>query len=250
MPRILEQLRTEGSLSEATEEVRQAPSNSDVQAATEALRQHLQDAGILCTHSVFSAMSVRLLRSGATRQTEELAIALLDRWDALEEQLGVEVEPRLLAELVAGEEVLTPLLPAASVREQDDPSWRSTVYQSLLWSRGSDVRALALRPYHPYADLLPTDRRLVLDGLQDGSDDVSVLRDEWRRSADAELRRRGHVDLTAPADRQDALADALDSYLFDAVEMGYLHLHPRLVRISRTQGGHRATLVLEEVAPA
>jgi len=89
----------------------------------------------------------------------------------------------------------------------------------------------------------------VLDGLDDGSDDVSVLQDEWRRVADAELRRKGHVDLTAPADRQDALADALDSYLFDAVEMGYLHLHPRLVRISRTQGGHRATLVLEEVAP-
>jgi len=250
MPRILHHLRTEDALAGATERVRQAQTNEATQAATEELRRRLKERGILCTHSVFSALSVRLLRSGANRRIEELTIQLLDRWDTIEERLGVEVKPGVLTDLVATDESLRPLLPSAPANQSNDVAWRSAVYESLLWSRGSEVRALALRPYHPYMDLLPTDRRLVLDGLQMSSHTVSVLQDEWRQMADARLRQAGHVDLTAPDDRKELLAEALDTYLFVPIDMEFLHLHPRLVRLYRSTGLYRATLVLKEVMPA
>jgi hypothetical protein len=245
MPRILDELREPGDITDATEAVRTASTNKAIQQATDELRSLLRSKHVQCTHSVFSAFAARLLRSGANRQIEELTIQLYDAWNDLENDLGIELSPKLVGAILAESSDLISFLPSnlqSASREQI-----SSIFRGLLWSRGSEVRELALDPYNPFEDLPPTDRQLVQTRIQDRAHLVSIQDETWREQAERYLQEAGFVNLTAPIQKDEMLADALDSFLFDPVEIGPLHLYPHIDSIDRIDSRYRVVIVIDEM---
>lgn len=181
-------------------------------------------------HSAFAA---RLLTPGTSEAHDALVRALAQRWHRWEQSLGVELAPRLVAHLASRDasmqtlfEGVAPLADASA-----HAAWRAGMAYALLWSRGGLVRELALKPYSPYADYAPTDRKLVL-GAGPGSPVVSLDSPAWFDEVAGALQETGSVRLVASSRDESAVSQALMHVLARPVELGFLHLYP-LVRAVR-----------------
>ncbi|GIV03596.1 MAG: hypothetical protein KatS3mg015_2426 [Fimbriimonadales bacterium] len=246
MPRAVHLFQTDEAAAQASEQVRSARGVKETRTAHQQLREVLREGGILCTHAVYAALSHRLLRPGASRETVDLVAELLARWDALEAQLGVEIEPRLIAYIVAQDESLLQSYPARSSVHLNDPSWRAGTLYSLLWTRGGALRSLSLQPYNPFATFLPTDRLLVLHLLPEYGDTVLLDDPAWRERVEESLRKFGRAFLEAPAERSDDLGRALLSFAEQPIESDFLLLFAHVVAVRRDPKGYRVTLILPE----
>jgi hypothetical protein len=91
-----------------------------------------------------------------------------------------------------------------------------------------------------------TERTLVRDALETQRQKISVTQGQWRKLAEAQLASQGLCALTAATDNEPALRDALLDLMVDPVEMGWLHLHPRLTGIRRHLEGVDALVELVE----
>ena len=244
MPRVLRALRDDPEVARLAESARHARGVADSTAAHGALREGLSAHGVLCTHGVYAALTHRLLRPGSDGQTAVLVDALVERWDALEEASGFEVDSRVFSYLAADDATLTGLLSPAFVRHRDDPVWRAGAYASLLWSRGGEVRSAALQPYNPYVTFPPTDREALLLLLTDRGATVDAAEAGWRSALEASLTRwgSGHLEASTP----EVLSAALLDLAAVPLEAGFLHVHPQVSGTLRTPAGYRVRLLLPE----
>jgi hypothetical protein len=213
-----------------------------------ALRRLLAQRGIVVTHPVMSAVHTRLLRPGSSTASDGLLRRIACAWAQAEDDLGVEIDPRVFAYVAAESPDVQADLGAVGAVPVGDPFWRFQAVYGLLWPRGYQVRAQGLTAYNPFAEAPPPDREILLDLLHAG-ESVVALGPGWEGAVSAALNARGAVRLTAPPADRAALKEALLRLAAEPLEAGFLHLHPTVVAVTQDPDRTAVTLDLREVLP-
>jgi hypothetical protein len=248
LTRFLSELERDADLSRAVEAVRNAEGNAALQEAVFKLRNLLSARGLIVNHLVMSALSARILRPGSSPATDRLLHALIRDWKAEEARLGVEIDARVFAFLASQKAEYQVGLSAVGAVPHQDPLWRYQAIYGLLWPRGYVARAQSLSYYNPFAEPPPADRELLLDILQDYETRVR-LEDGWPERVEKALAERGTVYLEASLADRDKLKQALLDLGAEALEAGFLHLHPHLAAVELEPGSVTLALDLREVLP-
>lgn len=246
---FLRRLPTSDALAAALAQVRESQGMEELRQAQTDLRTSLLDHGLLPTHAFVSMVQTRLLRPGSSEHTDRLSCRLREAWDALEGRLGVEVDARIAAHVLATDPQVIEMLEALPMAT-DDTTWRFGVVYSLLWARGATLRERALTPYSPFVDLPPADRLLLLDHWPDAADRVRVDEDAdedaWFAYAQDRLAHGGTVRLMASAGDRARLAAALTRFVLEPVALDYLLAYPRVDDVRREHDDLVVTLTLAE----
>jgi hypothetical protein len=248
LTRLLALTTTDAELNAALDAVRSAPDHAGLAAASLALRKLLSRRGMVVNHPVMSAIHTRILRPGSSPASDALLRRLIQDWNTAEDQLGIEIDPRVYAYVAAQTPAVQADLALLGGVPAHDAFWRFQAIYGLLWPRGSLVRAQGLSFYNPFADAPLADRDLLLDLLRAGEPTVA-LGAGWESAVTQVLTNRGAVCLTAmPTDRR-ALKEALLHLAAEPVEANYLHLHPNVVGVNHDPAQIAVTLDLREVMP-
>ncbi|GAA3043211.1 hypothetical protein GCM10010464_04140 [Pseudonocardia yunnanensis] len=225
--------RPGGQIAGAVGAVRTADTAEATRAALSRLHHQLRTAGYATTHALLAAVAVRVLRPGTNARFDQALHAVLQRWEQCSADLGFEIDARVWASL-AGE---------AMPEIADVFRYADQLYSS-LWPRGTEVFHRDLLHYAPYVDQrLPLDRHLTLAVLGDRASEVSVHDTEWRAALSRVIIDTGVADLSARAECAGDLKVALLQLSAEAIDAGYMLLHP-VVRDTR-RGAGRITARLE-----
>ena len=230
---------------QALADVRAARGHAQLLEAESLLRRTLGGYGFRTTHSIMTALHARVLRPGSSVDTDRLLYALVERWEATEERLGIEVDAHVFAYLGTDSDSLDEALRSLGVElgSTDRAQWRFDALYGLLWPRGAAVRASGLHAHNPYQPLPDTDRLLVLHAHDRARRQVALGSPRWLQFLRGILAEDGIADLTAPADQRRALADAVRVMLVEPVDLGFIMGFP-LVR-GVVQEERRLSVVFE-----
>lgn len=216
--------------------------------AFESLRNTLSKRGLFTCHGVVAAIANRILRPGSTHSTDDLLYRMITRWRALEDQLQIEIDPRILAYLESANDAIDDV-----IREPDDNTievnrrqWRFNTLFSLLWPRGGVSRSARLAAYNPFSPLPETEHDLVRLFLSGEPQRVAVDKEDWRRIAEEYLVQDSEVILVARPDQLPALRDALMDIMTTPIDSGFLLLYPKVNRVDRFAEAVEISLTLPE----
>jgi hypothetical protein len=228
-------------------EFRMAYGNEETRDASQKLRRALSNAGVLCTHAVMTALNARILRPGSNPATDEFLYRLISRWKEEEERLGIEIDARVYAYVLAEKDKTLD----AAFRDYGLPAgagvnWRFNTVYGLLWPRGNSVRARALSSYNPFANLPDSDRELLLDILRPAEGQVTLEDQDWKEQVTRRLEQEGIVSLYAKADSLSNLKLALLDLAGEPVQIGFLQLYPQVEGFFRDPYGFVVRLKLRE----
>lgn len=251
LTRIVALSQNESDVSDALATVRGAASNAELAQARRDLMETLRAHHVVVTHPVMTALAARLLRPGSSTATDELLAHLIERWDAEEAHLGIEIDARIFAYLAAVDDDIAAMLDAilAQVSGQSSAQElqrRYAVLYGLLWPRGAVLRERALDSWNPYAIARHGDAALLRDLLRARKTSVSLSEADWETAAQAQLRERGEVSLRCDSAQAHELQIAIRQFLLVPVEAGFLRLYPYLLRLENTLDGWSATLHLPD----
>ena len=236
--------RDEGHLSSEVDHVRASSTLAATTRAWASLRERMFRSGIDADQTVVSALATRLLRSGSDTSVEQLCRDLLNRWDALEDELGLEVDLRVFAYIAAQHDETRRALAAIASETNQNPEWTVGQIAGLLWPRGSKLRAASLDSYNPYCQPPSTERLLVESIAQAPAATVRFGAADWRNDLDNRLGLDG-VARIACADEAEA-ADALRQLLTEPTAVGVLEFHPRVVGVDRSRAEITLTVDIRE----
>jgi hypothetical protein len=248
LTRLLDLTAGDAELNASLDAVRSAANHAALSAAATGLRRTLSLGGILVTHPVMSAIHARVLRPGSSAATDSLLRRLILQWNAAEEALGVEIDPRVYAYVASQSPAFQADLAAIGLVPAHDSFWRYQTVYGLLWPRGYQVRGQGLSFYNQFAPAPPPDRDLLLDLLWAGEPTVA-LGPGWTEAVAQALTERGAVRLTSVATDRVALKQALLQLAAEPVESQFLHLHPTIVAVAYGPDQVSVTLDLREVLP-
>ncbi|MNC52797.1 hypothetical protein D3C75_1021660 [compost metagenome] len=108
------------------------------------------------------------------------------------------------------------------------------------------MRTRALSPNNPFAKYPPTDRELVLHGITD-VEAVYLSDDDWWNKVGNCLQYKGTVRIIAELSTGLDLQKALLRLASEPIEIGFLHVYPRVEGLSRDANNFIATLDIREV---
>jgi hypothetical protein len=187
------------------------------------------------------------LRPGATAESDTLLLDLLRRWGDAEQQLGLEIDARVIAYVASADPAIDDALEIHPVgSEADQRRWRFNLLTGLLWPRGGDVRAAALGSFNPFAELPSTDRSWVLTSLADEDVRVDLAAPDWEERVRSALARDGRAVLWTGRSRRHDLAAAVARLIGEPVEVRHLHVYPRIVGLTRSRGIYEMLVELRE----
>lgn len=236
--------RAEGRLSSEVDHVRAASNLAATTRAWASLRETMFHTGINADQTVVSALATRLLRSGSDTSVEQLCRDLLGRWDALEEELGLEVDLRVFAYIAAQHDETRRALAAIASETDENPEWTVGQIVGLLWPRGSRLRAASLDSYNPYCQPPSTERLLVESITRAPVATVRFGTADWRDDLDNRLGLDGIVRIACTDDAE--AADALRQLLTAPTAVGVLEFHPRVVGVERSRDEIALTVDIRE----
>lgn len=242
--RLFLQARTRGELVREVEGVRTSSTLASTTSAWADLRESLFQIGLPSDPTVVSALATRLLRPASETAVEELCGSLLDRWDALEAALGVEVDLRVFAFVASQSIEVRDALRRVASHDAGADGWVVGQIVGLLWSRGSRLRSASLQAYNPYCELPATERLLVEIIANAPLVTVVFGGDEWRLNLDQHLARDGAAQLRCVS--QTDAASAVSELMTDPTEVGVLEFHPRVVGVERSSDGFTLTVDIRE----
>ncbi len=216
--------------------------------AFDALRKSLSKRGLFTCHGVVAAIANRILRPGSTEATDELLHRMIARWRTLEDQLQIEIDPRILAYLESANDAIDDV-----IRDPDDNAigtnrrqWRFNTLFSLLWPRGGVSRSARLAAYNPFSALPETEHDLVRLFLSGEPQRVSVDEAGWRKTASEYLIQDSEVILVARPEQLPALREVLMDIMTTPIDSGFLLLHPKVNRVDRFSASIEISLTLPE----
>lgn len=216
----------------------------DLTNAWRELRVALFRLGLDGDQSIGAALATRLLRSGSDRHLENLVSHLLERWDALEASLGVEVELRVFAHVAASDPEVRRELRATVGGHSTSAGWEIGQIVGLLWPRGNRLRAAALQTYSPYVEFPPTERLFFEDSTRPGGFVVDASEVGWRSAVDTALQVDGSA--TIRADGEGSATAVIRELLTEPTSVGVLEFHPRVVGVTRSPAGLHLAVELRE----
>ena len=169
---------------------------------------------------------------------------LLDRWDQLEAELGLEVDLRVFAFLAATDPDVRQQLDVISVNTNQADDWAVGQLVGLLWPRGGKLRSSSLQSYNPYSDLPRTERLLLERIVSAPIPTVDSREPKWREYLDSHLRAVGTA-IAVCASESDA-SRVVRGLLTQPTAVGVLEFHPRVVGLSRPAGAIHLLVDLRE----
>ena len=246
LTKVLNMIKNDSSLQDIFADIRRAYGYEELRNADKRLKNALTSRGIFLSHPVLSALNMRILRAGSSPQSDTLLREMLWRWRSEEARLGIEIDARVFAFSVADDPLLRDAVAHVDPSTRDNRNWRFQVLYGLLWPRGSEVRSRNLATYNPFSQLPPADRDILRSIL--GTDRQTVLlgSESWWDKLTAILAKEGVVYLTAPAKEAEALKTALLELAATPLDVGYLHLYPRLAGLRRHHNTISAILEIKE----
>lgn len=239
----------EGTLGPVAEGFRTARGDDSVLQATQKLTRAMSESGIPPSHALFVAMMTRLLRPGSSAASDRAVHTALKAWEKDEEQLGFALDQRTASALAArNPQIIKELGQAApQAARVGSEAWAFNVLLNLLWAPAEQVRPFALQPPMPFMRKAPhSERTLVLDALPDAEAAVDVASPNWRTELNDLLADSGRCVLLAPPGSEAELSAGLLSVMAEPVEVGSLHLHPRVVGVRRQADSVGVVLELVE----
>ncbi|MXV88535.1 MAG: hypothetical protein F4117_07005 [Acidimicrobiales bacterium] len=175
--------------------------------------------------------SSSVFATGSDSNVEGLCRDLLDAWDTLERNLGLEVDLRVFAYLASRDAETRRSLTAITSWAGRDPEWTVGQIVGVLWPRGSKLRAASLESYNPYLQQ-PSTERLLLEGITRAlTGAVRLDAVDWREELDRRLCLDGVARITCldEAEAETALRDLMTV----PTAVGVLEFHPRVVGVER-----------------
>lgn len=250
MRRLVRQLSDgQGTLRPAVARFRAAETQDQRVAALADLRSVMAHLGVAPEHAVVAAVVNRLLRPGTSDATDTAVRLLVDRWEAEEARLGIEIEMRTWAFLSSSssdyDSGLAGLTAGGGGRDR-----RLDALRSLLWPRGWRLRAEGLNSWNPFALLPDPVPEVVRAGLHatGGAKTVDVTDPDAETASRAHLARDGVVLLAAGPGQGTDLAARLVSLTTTPVDTEFLQLHPRTSDVDVMDGVITVRLELTELA--
>jgi hypothetical protein len=238
---------TQSSTSPLADRVADIRAANDLTGLTEGwgrLRTTLFEVGMACDHAIVSALSTRLLRPGSGPALEGLVNDLVNRWDAIESRLGIDVELRVFAYVAASDPEVRRRLQGVAFGHAGEHGWEIGQIVGLLWSRGYRLRSSALQTYSPFRKYEPTDRLLFADIVRPPESVVDATSPEWRAAVDTRLREAATVTIRVPTD--ESATDVIRELLTEPTNVDVLEFHPRVVGLSRSIDGIDVRVELRE----
>ena len=204
--------------------------------------------GVSPSHPTVAALAARLFRSGSSPASDDAVRRCLVRWAELEATAGFAIDHRTACAVLAGDPaVLAAVRSAAPGAHGADSLWAQSVLLGLLWVSAEARRSASLVATNRFiVDPPLTERTLVIDSLGDVIDGVDVDGEEWFVIASERLGRVGRCRLFSGTDDRTRLKVALAELTVHPVELGPLHLYPRLEGLRRDGDGVHVELSLEE----
>jgi ATP-dependent helicase Lhr and Lhr-like helicase len=226
-----------GVAAQSMARLRSAKSARETDAALRALRDAWADLDGYPGQSAVSALSARLLRHGSTRSTDEMALGVVQAWNGLEQNLGFEVDARVIAFGVGSRQIMVPGAAGTMTGDQ--------VF-SLLWPRGYQARSQHLAHYQQYAPDPMLDRLMVVAAHDEKLEHIDVTQSGWQAQYVGVLASRGAVVLTAPAVQSTALSQALRAVLALPVDRDVLRVYGEVREVLRLGAEVRAVIDVQE----
>jgi len=225
-----------GAIATAVQRLRNALSSADADSALVDLRTAWAALDGSPRHAAVAAMSTRLLRPGSDRSIVQTTNTIMQAWSDLEERLGLEIDPQVVAYIVA--EGRIPGVAAGAMTADQ-------VY-SLLWPRGNRARTAHLDHYQPYTQRPILDRQLAVavHGVQLPTVDVTT--DDWRDVYRASMTEHNAVDLIAHTSSAAALATAVRDVPVLTVERDVLRVYGEISGARRNGSYLRVRVELRE----
>ena len=247
LTRVLDLEEEDEEISDAIHRVRTAESNDERAGSFDDLIQRLDDQDVFVSHPVGAALAARILRPGATNESDALLRGLLRQWHESQERLGLEVDTRVVAYLGSADNDIDYAIgihPRGTDAQQRQ--WRFNALAGLLWPRGLEVRAASLHSSNRFVELPPTDRSWVASALADPEGRIEFGSEHWKDRVQATLGRDGNVILWADRSQRRRLATAIGTLLSDPVEVQHLHLYPRVAGARRARGSFEILIDLRD----
>ena len=250
--RLLHQLVGPEPVDELVETIkafRVAGGAAESESAFATLRHHLSKHEFVIFHGFLSALTNRVLRSGATVDSDLFLLRARNLWLSEEERLGVELDGRTVAYRLSQDGAIDKVMSAAglSAPKENLLTWRFNVIYGLLWNRGSDVRKAGLGSYNPFDSLPDAEPLLVTSYLGQHAEQLSLDEDDWQELALNQLAKSGSVTLVCPLHEGKRLAEALRFFATNPVESDYLSVYARIYALRRVHDYFEADIEIEEV---
>ena len=212
-----------GDVATAMRRLRAAQRSADADAALVDLRVAWANLDGSPRHAAVAALSARLLRPGSSDSTDQTTHAIMQEWAELEQRLGLEIEPQIIAYAVA------------EGRIQGVAAGTMTADQvfSVLWPRGNRARTAHLEHYQPYASQPILDRLLAVAAHTQELPTIDVTIADWRERFQATLARHDAVELVAPTSAASILAAAIHDVPTLAIDRDVLRVYGEIKRARR-----------------
>ena len=236
LSRFVKLAATDSEVIDKLKKLRSATTHGERLEYSIELDRCLENNDLLLTDGVKIAISTRFLRPGMSLEIDRLLADLIGKWDSLESMLGLEVEPRTFAYLMSGDSNLDQGLGFSPPDNADLRTWRFNVLLSLLWPRGSWLRAKPVELRKSFQEVLPPDRLLFEQRI--GEATVVTLSSSGANEevVTEALTEAGMVQIQSQTNNQE-LRDLILNSLVTPIEDGVLELFPRVVGLQTNQSG-------------
>ena len=234
----------------AVKDFRGSESITQVESTLEKLRNILSDNNYVLFHGFLSALSNRILRPGATVNSDEFIYRAWSSWKEEEKRIGVEIDVRTIAYGLSQDDGIDGVMVAAGLAVPQDGlmSWRYNTISGLLWSRGADTRRVGLDLYNPFTSLPDAERLLVISHLDKRNVQLSLDDEDWKKSSLDLLGEKGNVTVCCQLSNSSKLAMALRFFATNPVESDYLSVFARVDAVRRIDDMLEIDLTISEVS--
>jgi hypothetical protein len=244
-----------GALVDAFSEVRNAQNLNTLEQAKESLVAAIHNRGINAQRSNISAVCMKLLRPGSSRNTDTLTHLLNESWQRHSQKVGLEIPIRTFAYIVSYYPPSQRRLLDLFRRDYNQTPTLPQLYaiiQQLLFEGCADSCPDCLNNPNYFNDFGKPARYLALPWLSLGIAEISVSAkvDQWMSKARDALTREGRVCLVAQMDLQDQLTRNLVPLFFEEINVQTYREPVHINRIERTGGYIKLTLHIRDFTNA
>jgi len=244
-----------GALIDAFSEVRNSSDLGTLEKAKELLVSALHDRGINQHRNSISAVSIKLLRPGSSKDMDTLTFLLNKFWHRNNKWIGLEIPIRTFAYLVSYYPPSLRRLNALFQREYREtpmPSQLYSIIQQLLFEGCKDSCPDCLNNPNYFNDFGKPARNLALHwlSLEISPIEVDTEVDKWIGRARDVLATDGRVCLIADMDFHDQLVNSLVPLFFEELNAMNYRESVHINRVERTGGFIKITLIIRDFTNA
>lgn len=242
-----------GALVDAFNDVRNAPNMSSLEQAKQSLINAMHVRGLNPQRNNISAVSMKLLRPGSSRNTDMLTFLLNELWERHSKKIGLKIPIRTFAYVVSSFPPSQRRLVDLFRRAYNTPPTLPQLYaiiQQLLFDGCEDSCPDCLNNPNYFNDFGKPARNLALPwlSLEQMMVAVSATSNKWVTNARATLEKEGRVSLVAPMNLQQQLIENLVPLFFEEINVQTYRESVHISRIEVTGGYIKVALQIRDFA--